>query len=283
VVNDGAGLMGPLVSADWLLAAAGGITVLDASYYLPNESKDARAIFMDGHIPGARFVDIDAISEQASALPDMLPAPAAFASAVGGMGISNHSRVVVYDQRGIFSAARLWWMFRVFGHDDVAVLDGGLPAWVASGGALEAGAPALVTPVSFTAAYRADMVRSLADMLTNLATNKALVVDARAAGRFDGTVPEPRAGMRSGHIPGARSLPFSAVLENGRMLPPEKLRARFAAAGVDGGKPVVASCGSGVTAAVLSLAMVVAGLPEAAIYDGSWSEWGSRDNTPIEV
>jgi len=275
--------MGPLVTADWLLAAAGGITVLDASYYLPNEGKDARAIFLGGHIPGARFVDIDAVSDQASALPHMLPAPAAFAQAAGALGISNHGRVVVYDQRGIFSAARLWWMYRVFGHDDVAVLDGGLPAWVAAGGALETGAPAAVMPATFTAGFRPEMVRSLAEMLANLETKAALVLDARAAGRFDGTVPEPRAGMRGGHIPGARSLPFSEVLENGRMLPKEKLRARLAAAGVDGGRPVVTSCGSGVTAAVLSLAMLVAGLPEAPIYDGSWSEWGSRDDTPVEV
>jgi len=275
--------MGPLVSAEWLLAAEGDVSVLDASYYLPNEGKDAHAIFLGGHIPGARFVDIDAVSDQASALPHMLPAPAAFAKAAGALGISNHSRVVVYDQRGIFSAARLWWMFRVFGHDDVAVLDGGLPAWVAAGGAVESGAPAAVTPATFTAGFRPEMVRSLADMLVNLETKTALVVDARAAGRFDGTVPEPRAGMRGGHIPGALSLPFSEVLENGHMLPKEKLQARLAAAGVDGGRPMVASCGSGVTAAVLSLAMVVAGLPEAPIYDGSWSEWGSRDDTPVEV
>jgi thiosulfate/3-mercaptopyruvate sulfurtransferase len=202
---------------------------------------------------------------------------------VGALGVTNTARIVVYDQRGLFSAARAWWMFRIFGHDEVAVLDGGLPAWIAAGGALETGAPAAAAPAVFTATFRPGMVRSLDQMKANLITHEAIVVDARATGRFNGSVPEPRAGMKSGHIPGARSIPFGEVLDAGKMRSADELRARFAQAGIDGGTPVITSCGSGVTAAVLSLAMVVAGLPEAPIYDGSWSEWGSRDDTPVEV
>jgi thiosulfate/3-mercaptopyruvate sulfurtransferase len=274
--------MGPLVTAEWVRAASE-LRILDATYYLPNEAKDAQKLFAAGHIPGARFFDIDAASDQTNPLPHMLPAPADFARIAATLGVSTGSRIVVYDQRGLFSAARAWWMFRVFGHDDVAVLDGGLPAWIEAGGPLETGTPAPANPGSFAASYRPDMVRALADMLENARTKAALVLDARAAGRFDGTVPEPRAGMRGGHIPGAASLPFTAVLDQGRLLPPAKLREKFLAAGVDGTRPVITSCGSGVTAAVLSLALAVAGLPEAPIYDGSWSEWGSRTDTPIEV
>jgi thiosulfate/3-mercaptopyruvate sulfurtransferase len=263
--------------------AAAGIAIFDASFYLPTEGKDPHALFAAGHIPGARFFDINTISDPGTTLPHMLPSPKDFARMVGALGVSNASRIVVYDQRGIFSAARAWWMFRVFGHDEVAVLDGGLPAWIEAGGELEAGEPAPAMPGVFTATFRPDMVRSLDQMKANLATREAIVLDARAAGRFNGAVPEPRPGMKSGHIPGARSIPFGEVLDNQKMRTPDELRARFAQAGIDGATPAITSCGSGVTAAVLSLAMVVAGLPEAPIYDGSWSEWGSRDDTPVEV
>ncbi|HQT47673.1 MAG TPA: 3-mercaptopyruvate sulfurtransferase [Acidocella sp.] len=276
--------MTPLVSVSWLRERLGTpqLRVVDATYYLPNEAKDAAALFAAGHIPGAGFFDIDAVAETSSGLPHMLPSPEVFAAAVGALGIGNASQVVVYDQRGVFSSARLWWMFQVFGHDAVAVLDGGLPAWREAGSPLETG-PATSVPARFTVDFRPHLVRSLAQMRDNVEHRRELVLDARAAGRFDGSVPEPRPGMRSGHIPGARSLPFTALLENQHFLPPAQLAETFAAAGVTPGTPVVTSCGSGVTAAVLTLGMVLAGLQQGSLYDGSWSEWGARADTPVEV
>jgi thiosulfate/3-mercaptopyruvate sulfurtransferase len=259
------------------------VRLLDATYYLPNEAKDAAALFQAAHLPGARFFDIDKVVDATSSLPHMLPTPETFATAVAALGVSNTDHVVVYDQRGLFSAARLWWMFRVFGHDNVAVLDGGLPGWVEAGGAVATGAPSPVAPGNFRASFRPDLVRSLEQMKANLQSHAELVLDARAAGRFDGSVAEPRPGMRSGHIPGAKSLPFTELLQDGKMLPPAILRAKFAGLGVTPDSHVVTSCGSGVTAAVLTLGLAVAGLPQGALYDGSWSEWGGRDDTPIEV
>ncbi|HEY1858282.1 3-mercaptopyruvate sulfurtransferase [Acidocella sp.] len=277
-----------LVSPVWLrerlaAPAATPIRLLDATYYLPNEAKDAAALFQAAHLPGARFFDIDKVVDAGSPLPHMLPTAQNFAAAVAALGVSSTDHVVVYDQRGLFSAARLWWMFRVFGHDNVSVLDGGLPGWIEAGGAVESGAPAPAIPGHFVAGFRPELVRSLDQMKANLQNHAELVLDARAAGRFDGSVPEPRPGMRSGHIPGAKSLPFTELLQDGKMLPPESLRAKFAGLGVTPDSQLVTSCGSGVTAAVLTLGLAVAGLPQGALYDGSWSEWGSRNDTPIEV
>ena len=275
----------PLVSTAWLAEHLGDadLVIFDTTKYLPNEPKDGRAEYALAHIPGARFFDIDDIADPDTDLPHMVPTPGLFARKLTALGVRNGDLVVFYDQKGLASAARGWWMMGLFGHDRAAVLDGGLPKWQAEGRAIATGAPSTVAPGDFRPDWRPTRVRGIGDMLANVASRQELVLDARAAGRFTGAVPEPRAGMRSGHIPGSANLPYTELLAADQtLLAPEALRARLAAAGVNGSRPVVTSCGSGVTATILTLAMVLAGLPNGAVYDGSWTEWGGRGDTPID-
>jgi thiosulfate/3-mercaptopyruvate sulfurtransferase len=278
--------MDPLVSTDWLAGELGkpDLVVFDATKYLPNENKDGRAEFLSAHIPGARYFDIDEVADTDTDLPHMVPTPGRFAKLLGRMGVSNASRVVFYDQKGLASAARGWWLMGLFGHDNAAVLDGGLPKWVREGRRTEDSAPPAAKPAVYRPDYRAGRLRGIGDVLGNVATQAELVLDARAAGRFTGAVPEPRAGMRSGHVPGSANLPYTDLLnDDGTFRSPDALRARLAQAGVDGSRPVVTSCGSGVTACILTLGLRLAGLPDGAVYDGSWTEWGGRSDTPVEA
>ena len=276
--------MDPLVTTEWLAKQldAPDLRVLDGSWHMPQLKRDPRAEFAQAHIPGAAFFDIDAIADHGTNLPHMLPDAAAFASAAGALGVGSGDRVVVYDGRGVVSAARVWWTFRVFGHDAVAVLDGGLRKWCAEGRPVESGA-ASPTPRAFTATVRPELVRDLAAMRANVVGRTAQVLDARSAGRFAGTEPEPRAGLRGGHIPGSLNLPYDTLYrEDGTLKAPDELRGAFQRAGLDLARPVVTTCGSGVTASVLALALYLIGRREVAVYDGSWSEWGGRPDTPIE-
>jgi thiosulfate/3-mercaptopyruvate sulfurtransferase len=275
--------MDPVVSTDWLAKHLGApdLRVLDGTWHMPQLKRDARAEFAQAHVPGAAFFDIDAIADHATTLPHMLPAPEAFAEAVGALGVGSGDRVVVYDTRGVVSAARVWWTFRAFGHDAVAVLDGGLKKWRAEGRPVERGAPAPPRR-AFTARPQPALVRDLAAMRANLASRAAQVLDARSAGRFAGTEPEPRAGLRGGHIPGSLNLPYETLYRaDGTLKPPDELAGAVRAAGVDLGRPVVTTCGSGVTASVLALALYLLGRRDVAVYDGSWSEWGGRADTPV--
>lgn len=274
-----------LVSTEWLAAELGkpGLVVLDCSTYLPGEAGNKRDGFRAAHIPGARLFDIDVIADDETDLPHMVPTPAKFARLVGALGVSNATRVVFYDQHGLRSSPRGWWMMRLFGHDQVAVLDGGLPAWKKEGRPVEAGDVPVPRAVSFMPDFRASMLKGIGDVKRIVADGSALLLDARAKARFDGTAPEPRAGLPSGHMPGAASVPSSEMAgPDGKVKDPATLRAIFAAAGATGGRPVVTTCGSGVTACVIAFGMVRAGLPEPAVYDGSWTEWASRPETTKE-
>ncbi|MGR3436911.1 MAG: 3-mercaptopyruvate sulfurtransferase [Shimia sp.] len=272
-----------LVSTDWLARHLGApdLRVLDASWYLPDAGRDPRAEYAAGHIPGARFFDVDDVSDHRSDLPHMAPPPEKFASRMRALGVGDGHRVVVYDGAGLFSAARVWWLLRLMGKDDVAVLDGGLPKWRAEGRPLETATPQ-VRDRHMTTARRPALVRDVTQVAAAAKLGDHEIVDARAPARFRGDAPEPRPGLRAGHIPGARNVPFGTLLrKDGTMKDAATLRDLFEAASVDLGKPVIATCGSGVTAAVVALALARIGKWDAAIYDGSWSEWGRFDALPV--
>jgi thiosulfate/3-mercaptopyruvate sulfurtransferase len=275
-----------LVSTAWLAQRLGApdIRVVDGSWYLPAMKRDPKAEFLAGHIPGAVYFDIDEIADTDSPLPHMLPSPEKFAARAKQLGLGDGNRIVVYDGLGLFSAARVWWMFRVFGHDDVAVLDGGLRKWKAEGRALESGPPR-PRERHFTARVNSLLVRELDDVKRNIETKREQVIDARSPGRFAGREPEPRQGLRGGHIPGSKNIPFGEMTDpaTGTLLPAAALEAKFRAAGIDPAKPIVASCGSGVSACALALGLHLIGAREVAVYDGSWTEWAGRPDTPIET
>lgn len=275
-----------LVTTDWLAERLGdpALRIVDATWYLPGVDRSGRDEFAERHIPGAVFWDLDQIADPASLLPHMLPDAAAFAGHMARLGIGDATKVVAYDSVGSMTAPRVWWTLRSFGHDDVAVLDGGLAKWLAEGRPTDSGTPDLGAG-QFSAGVRAHMVRDVGAVRANLASNAEQVLDARSAGRFSGADPEPRPNCRSGHIPGSLNLPYSELLdpETKTFLPSDVLAERFAAAGIEPSRPVVTTCGSGVTACVLALGLHLLGRNDVAVYDGSWSEWGTRDDTPVET
>jgi thiosulfate/3-mercaptopyruvate sulfurtransferase len=278
-----------LVSTEWLADRLGDpdVAVIDASFHLPTAGRNAAEEFAAAHIPGAVYFDLDDVAEPETDLPHMVPSEELFAAKVGALGINNRHRVIAYDvYGGPSAAARAWWMFRLYGHDNVAVLNGGLPKWRAEGRPIESGAAHPKSTETFSAKMDRALLRTLDEVRANLATGAEQIVDARSAGRFHATEPEFRPGLRGGHIPGSINLDFSNLIDrdgDGGLKSAVALAAEIAKAGIDPARPVACTCGSGVTACVPTLALYLLGHPHAAVYDGSWTEWGGRDDTPIET
>jgi len=274
-----------IVETDWLATHidAPDLVVFDGSWHLPTTGRDPKAEYLAAHIPDALFFDIDDLTDEKSPLPHMLPSTVKFASRMKKMGVGDGIRIVVYDTHGLFSAARVWWTFRAMGHEDVAVLNGGLKKWMLEGRPVEDGPPRKRPECHFTPLMNASLVRDMDDMKEALSKKSAQIVDARPPARFAGSEPEPRPGLRGGHLPGARNVPSQTLLnDDGTLKTPAELSKIFAGAGIDPALPVITTCGSGVTASILSLALAVLGQTNAAVYDGSWAEWGAENGLPIE-
>ena len=271
-----------VVPADWVEKQLGAaeFRIVDASWYLPAQNRNGAAEYASGHIPGAVFFDQDAIADHSSGLPHTIPSPQSFAAEVGKLGISETDTIVVYDGPGIFTAPRVWWLFRIMGAKNVFVLDGGIDGWRKEGRPLQTDLPE-PAPAVFHPSFNSDAVTSFEDMCSVVSTGSRQIADARSAGRFTGEEAEPRAGMRSGHMPGARSMPSGSFSVEGRFKDLASLRRHFEESGIDLTKPVVTSCGSGITAAIITLGLHSLGHEDNTLYDGSWSEWGGRDDTPV--